>query len=212
MKTKLMRRRYKSPQAFYDDMHLFFRNIVVYNGAASEFGKLSNKVEKTFEDHWAASGLAGSTRARRATAGMARPKYEPAPPEKKPLARTSSARSAGRSQQPRAAPPRTQSAAARAPPNRGEMSRDRMQQLAEVLGNLDGQTLDGVLQIIREGTDLPADAGGEMELDFDALPHNVLWQLDDYLQSSKKAPADTSFRVEDQSESEDEESGSDSAD
>jgi hypothetical protein len=28
-----------------------------------------------------------------------------------------------------------------------------------VLGNLDGQTLDGVLQIIREGTDLPADAG-----------------------------------------------------
>lgn len=48
---------------------------------------------------------AGSTRARRATAGMARPKYEPAPPEKKPLARTSSARSAGRAQQPRAAPP-----------------------------------------------------------------------------------------------------------
>ena len=47
----------------------------------------------------------GSTRARRATAGMARPKYEPAPPEKKPLARTSSARSAGRAQQPRAAPP-----------------------------------------------------------------------------------------------------------
>jgi hypothetical protein len=89
------------------------------------------------------------------------------------------------------------------------------------------------------------------------LLQNVLWQLDDYLQSSKKAPADTSFRVEvgpveshavcngsevqkleagaalcflraalssscpgliqlhllqDQSESEDEESGSDSAD
>lgn len=43
-------------------MHLFFRNIVVYNGAASEFGKLSNKVEKCFEDHWAASGLAGGSR------------------------------------------------------------------------------------------------------------------------------------------------------
>ena len=28
------------------------------------------------------------------------------------------------------------------------------------------------------------------------LLQNVLWQLDDYLQSSKKAPADTSFRVE----------------
>lgn len=36
---------------------------------------------------------------------MARPKYEPAPPETKPLARSSSARSAGRSQPPRAAPP-----------------------------------------------------------------------------------------------------------
>ena len=45
--------------AVLQDMHLFFRNIVVYNGAASEFGKLSNKVEKCFEDHWAASGLAG---------------------------------------------------------------------------------------------------------------------------------------------------------
>ena len=45
--------------AVSQDMHLFFRNIVVYNGAASEFGKLSNKVEKCFEDHWAASGLAG---------------------------------------------------------------------------------------------------------------------------------------------------------
>lgn len=36
---------------------------------------------------------------------MARPKYEPAPPEKKPLARSGSARSGGRAQQPRAAPP-----------------------------------------------------------------------------------------------------------
>lgn len=210
LKTKLLRRKYSSPQGFYDDMHLFFHNIVVYNGAASDFGKLSNKVEKAFEDQWAASGLAGSTRARRATAGMARPKYEPAPPEKKPLARSGSARSGGRAQQPRAAPPRTQSAAARPPPSRPDMTRDRMQTLAQTLSSLDGPVLDGVLQIIREGTNLPAD--GEIELDFDSLSHDILWQLDDYLQKQNMVPADNSFKVEAESESEEEESESDSAD
>lgn len=49
------------------DMHLFFHNIVVYNGAASDFGKLSNKVEKAFEDQWAASGLAGGRMNRQRT-------------------------------------------------------------------------------------------------------------------------------------------------
>ncbi len=42
------------------DMHLFFHNIVVYNGAASDFGKLSNRVEKAFEEQWAAKGLASA--------------------------------------------------------------------------------------------------------------------------------------------------------
>lgn len=42
-------------------------------------------------------------------------------------------------------------------------------QLAQTLSSLDGPVLEGVLQIIREGTNLPAD--GEIELDFDSLSH-----------------------------------------
>lgn len=41
-------------------------------------------------------------------------------------------------------------------------------QLAEILGNLDGADLQGVLNLINNG-DMPTD--GEIELDFDALPH-----------------------------------------
>lgn len=41
------------------DMHLFFHNIVLYNGPGSDFGKMSNRIEKVFEDQWAAAGLAG---------------------------------------------------------------------------------------------------------------------------------------------------------
>jgi hypothetical protein len=61
--------------AVSQDMHLFFRNIVVYNGAASEFGKLSNKVEKCFEDHWAASGLAGGPSVRDATVSCVKARW-----------------------------------------------------------------------------------------------------------------------------------------
>jgi len=45
------------------DMHLFLHNIVLYNGPSSDFGKLSNRVGKVFEDAWASAGLAGDSSA-----------------------------------------------------------------------------------------------------------------------------------------------------
>lgn len=74
-------------------MHIFFGNIYTYNGAGSAFGKLGSRVEAVFEERWAASGLAaGGPRARRMTAGLAAPKFEPdlAPPEKRSLPRAPS--------------------------------------------------------------------------------------------------------------------------
>lgn len=51
------------------DMQLFFSNIILYNGSATPFGQLGERVRRVFERKWAASPFGPSTRTRRATAG-----------------------------------------------------------------------------------------------------------------------------------------------
>lgn len=209
IKKKLQRKQYDNPQQYYDDMHLFFSNIYTYNGIGSAFGKMGSRVEALFEERWAASGLAaGGPRARRMTAGLAAAKFEPdlAPPEKRSLPRApSGAKPAG-------GPPAARngkSGVARSRGNEKEMPRATLELVATQLGTLDGDQLQGAIDIIRATTALGDEgASDEIELDFDALDPPTLWRLEAYLRSLGNAGNGT-FHVEDESES-DSSSGSDS--
>ena len=68
------------------DVRLVWANCVKYNGVNSVVGKIGTKGRTTFEQLWAGSGFSDEARARRATAGVAAPKYEPAAgiPDKRP--------------------------------------------------------------------------------------------------------------------------------
>lgn len=67
-------------------MRLVWANCLKYNGTQALVGKAGLKGQTIFEQLWAGSGFSDDARARRATAGVAAPKYEPAAgiPEKKP--------------------------------------------------------------------------------------------------------------------------------
>jgi hypothetical protein len=58
---------------------------------------------------------------------------------------------------------------------------ERMQALGGLLSSLDGEALEGALQIVHPALGTPADEGGEVELDFDAIGPAALWRLDAYL-------------------------------
>lgn len=208
IKKKLQRKQVDSPQQFYDDMHLFFSNIYTYNGIGSNFGKLGSRVEALFEERWAASGLAGGgPRARRMTAGLAAPKFEPdlVPPEKRSLPRPSGAKPAGAP----AAARNGKVGDARSRGNEKQMPRENLERMAAELGTLDGDQLQGALDIIRATTALGDEGSSdEIELDFDALDAPTLWRLEAYLRSLGNA-GNGNFHVEDESES-DSSSGSDS--
>lgn len=212
IKRKLQRKQFDSPQQFYDDMHLFFSNIYTYNGAASNFGKLGSRVEALFEERWAASGLAGGApRARRMTAGHAAAKFEPdlTPPEKRTLPRASSGGGGGGAPRSGGGPGARsgKSGGARSRGNEKEMPRETLERIASQLGNLDGDHLQGALDIIRAVTPLGDGQTDEIELDFDSLDAPTLWRLEAYLRSLNTGNGN--FQVEDESES-DSSSGSDS--
>lgn len=86
VEDKLVKRKYTSPEQFNADMRLAFDNCQLYNPPDDPFRKLGQKVEAEYDQLWVASGLADSetmeARGKRATAGVARPKYEPVAPSK----------------------------------------------------------------------------------------------------------------------------------
>lgn len=68
---------YASPDGFMDDMRLVWANCALYNGKDSDVGRLGARIEAQFERAASSAGLGGGSRVKRATAGVAAPKYEP---------------------------------------------------------------------------------------------------------------------------------------
>lgn len=202
MLKKLDSGKYKSPQSFCNDMRLVWANCLEYNGKGSKYGKIGDRCSASFEEAWAASGLDSGSRHRRATAGHAATRFdsleepEPVRPiRKQPSARTTSITKNARHAEEVASIP---------------MDRDHMQTLAEWMGSIDGEDLEGAINIIKEhglgGT------GEEIELDFDALDNDTLWALDDYMVQIKGGKPDSTgkansgFQVEPESEYESDDS------
>lgn len=58
---------------------------------------------------------------------------------------------------------------------------DRQQEMATILGGLDGTELDGAIAVIKIDPSMIGVSGEEMELDFDALAPMTISKLDKYL-------------------------------
>lgn len=190
---KLNRREYRNPSEFYDDVMLVWANCNTYNKKGDYVQKLGMRCEASFQRMWSASGLCLTHRARRTNAGVAAEKYEPAemlPPEKKRLAtgiKAPRAVAAGpaakpsRSRQPNL--DRMRSADDSFKPRR-KMTQEQLQTLATALQQLDGQTLQGAIEFIKNAAGSTELGDGEIELDFDALDSDTLWSLHDYVQAN----------------------------
>ena len=61
------------------DMRLVWKNCVLYNKKGDFVERLGNRASLSFENQWAMSGFAEEARSKRATAGLAAPKYDPGP-------------------------------------------------------------------------------------------------------------------------------------
>ena len=77
IERRLAQRQYQAPQEFADDFRLVWSNCKIYNKKGDPFCKLGEVGETVFNTAWAGSGLCGDERSKRATAGVAAPKYEP---------------------------------------------------------------------------------------------------------------------------------------
>ena len=58
---------------------------------------------------------------------------------------------------------------------------DRQQEMAQILGGLDGTDLDGAINIIKTDPSMAGVSGEEMELDFDVLAPMTISKIDKYL-------------------------------
>ena len=58
---------------------------------------------------------------------------------------------------------------------------DRQQEMAQILGGLDGTDLDGAINIIKTDPSMAGISGEEMELDFDVLAPMTISKIDKYL-------------------------------
>mgnify|MGYP001807503473 CR=1 FL=1 len=76
VKDKLARNEYATAQDFCDDVRLIWSNCQLYNPVGNLVRIASERAEKRFENEWANSGLS-SERTKRATAGVAAPKFDP---------------------------------------------------------------------------------------------------------------------------------------
>ena len=183
MLQKVNQGEYNRPADFATDMRLVWYNCKLYNKKGDFVERAGTAASLHFENLWAGSGLAESKdRSRRSNAGLAAAKFEP----QANLAHKKPAKSGGHgggksSKKGRGggASSKRKGKKAAAPP----MSRDDLAALAQRLGELDEDSLQGVVSIIRDRTQLASGADDEIELDIEALDNDTLWELHRYLEN-----------------------------
>ncbi|GFR48914.1 hypothetical protein Agub_g10863 [Astrephomene gubernaculifera] len=199
---KLSQAEYASAQDFCDDVRLIWSNCILYNPKGNPVRLIAEKAEKRWENDWANSGLS-SERTKRATAGVAAPKFDPdfePPPPKASRERPTRSGNAV-SKQKQAAPAAPAPAPSRAA-NGGRayshevtsggkgrekaLSLERRNQIAtelqNALGELSEDQLNELMGLLPSEAMQP-DESGEMELDFEALDDANLRKLESWLRN-----------------------------
>ncbi|EFJ47338.1 hypothetical protein VOLCADRAFT_81516 [Volvox carteri f. nagariensis] len=196
---KLDRGEYPTAQDFAEDVRLMWSNCMLYNPVNTPVRVIGEKAEKRWRNEWANSGLA-SERTKRATAGVAAPKYDPDFEPPAPKVTTDRPTRSGNAQkrQPPAAPA--------AAPSRGAnggrayshevtsggkgrekaLTNERRNQIATELQNAFGELSEDQLNELMgllPSEAMQPDESGEMELDFEALDDANLRKLEAWLRN-----------------------------
>lgn len=205
VQQKLEAGEYATPSDFADDLRLIWKNCFTYNRKGEGAEPAGRRGESKFEELWAKTGLSNE-RSRRATAGVAAPKFEPELEAAKPnVLRSGPSRSGA----PMAAPAANTKRAPSASGARGNgvrayshevtsggkarekaLSSERRAQIANDLqtalgdGSLAEDQLNELLALLPPEA-MSADESGEMELDFESLDDGGLRKLDTWLRNIK---------------------------
>eukprot|EP00798_Chlamydomonas_sp_ICE-L_P023334 gene23334-30582_t len=175
IEEKLKMRRYSCVHDFSDDMKLLDSNCKLYNPENDPYRKVGDRLATMFEQLWVSSGMSGE-RGKRATAGVAAPKYDPEVFEPLPVPKASGVSKSGGKK----AAGGEVSSGARGPKN---MSQEHRGMIAEQLGELSEEHMEGLMQLLPP--EMLDGADGEFELDFEALELDTLWKIDAFLKNIK---------------------------
>lgn len=195
IEDRIGRRVYNNAQMFADDMRLLFANCKKFNPLPSDPVRMAClKLSEVFENSWVSSGLCAEVqRAKRATAGIAAPKFEPdeydaaAQPPK-----TNSHRSG--EQPPRRMPDGINRLTSHEVSSYVEeeveqqgIPEDILQEVATQLQELGPDNLQVALGKFNEGV-VTYDADGEVELDLEKVDYVSLMEVDAYIRQVNGLP------------------------
>ncbi|KAJ1267657.1 hypothetical protein BS78_07G074300 [Paspalum vaginatum] len=178
VKRNLAAGRYPSHEAFADDVRLTFNNALRYNPPDHHVHRYASGLLASFE---------GLYKEAVSWFEQQRPRLEPpmrldldfAPPPQQPVS------------VPVQAPPRVGGGRRPKPkarePNKREMDDEEKQKLRVEIENLPEEKMMNVLQIVQKRNSDPALTGEVVELDFDELDIETLWELDRFVVNWRKA-------------------------
>ena len=214
VKSKLDKSFYASPLEFAADVRLTFSNALLYNPVGHDVHKMAEQLLKLFEKLFAdackapyekqgqsyhggkgeeeverkqshsLSGAPGHLAQSREDASTGRQSLPPAnsttprapsPPPELPAQPQPPALALGKQPKPKAKDP-----------NKREMSFEEKKKLSLGLQSLPQEKMAQVLQIVQRRNPDPALHGDEIELDFEVLDTETLWELDRFVGNCKK--------------------------
>lgn len=177
VKENLAFGRYPSHEAFAADVRLTFSNALRYNPADHHVHRYASNLLATFEGLYkeALSWFEQECQRLEPPMPLALPP-PPQPPVPMPMQAPPRIGGGGRRPKPKAREP-----------NKREMSDEEKHKLRVEIGNLPEEKMGNVLQIVQKRNTDPALMGEVVELDFDEMDVETLWELDRFVVNCKKA-------------------------
>ena len=206
--NRLEQQSYSHWNEFAVDMRLIFNNAITYNGPGHVVSSFATELIARFEKLWAGAELkiqehvdktAAEDAMLRAGGGRlpAAPPRQRAAPAAPPVSQAAYGAehlaASGRQFEQMQAQQAAAATAAKSEPAQPmrDMTYDEKEQLTNSLGELDEDQIQEMVGIIQRHAALSGVGNDqeEIELDVDTLPAKVLWDLDAFVKSTKKAAA-----------------------
>ncbi|CAO2206035.1 unnamed protein product [Urochloa humidicola] len=184
VKRNLASGRYPSHEAFADDVRLTFNNALRYNPPDHHVHRYAGSLLATFEGLYKDAVAWFDRQLLPIEPPMLPPDLLPPPPPQQQQHQMPVS-------VPVQAPPRMGGGRRPKPkarePNKREMDDEEKQKLRVEIENLPEEKMLNVLQIVQKRNSDPALAGEVVELDFDELDIETLWELDRFVVNWRKA-------------------------
>jgi hypothetical protein len=178
VKQNLTAGRYPSHEAFAGDVRLTFNNALRYNPPDHHVHRYAGNLLASFEGMYK-EAVSWFEQQRQQLEPPMQLDLPPPPPPQLPVSVPVQAplrMGGGRRPKPKAREP-----------NKREMDEEEKQKLRVEIENLPEEKMLNVLQIVQKRNSDPALTGEEVELDFDELDVETLWELDRFVVNWRKA-------------------------